>query len=93
MQKDIFRLLMLIDNNAIETDDYFKWDDASKNELDNFIYSCIKKASEGRPDAQMRIMHSLFQVIMECENADEFEQAEILNRTLKRLENDLLGGK
>lgn len=87
MTRPLYHILLELDNQIIETDDYFSWSDERKNDLNEFIGRCFKPILKQGQRHKQHLMAGLWNIIKECEYNEEYEQAEILRRALMNLEN------
>lgn len=79
-------ILLELDTQSIDVNDYFKWSEEEKTMLVDFIGKCFKPILEQGDTHKHYLMSSIWKVIKECEMEDEYEQADIMRRCLTHLE-------
>ena len=85
MNPVLHHVLSELDKQSLEIDDYFKWKEDEKEKLVQFIGDCIKSVLPKDRSNKQFLIRSIWLVIEEAEEQEEYEQADILTRCLVNL--------
>lgn len=80
---------MKIDNDNLDTTDYFNWSEEEKQELTDMINSYFLPIFRMGGDFADRLIFNLIAVIHDAEEKEDYVVADIMNRCLKEIEKNL----
>jgi hypothetical protein len=86
MTKELYELLIKLDNMDFNTKDYFSWDEPTKNNLTENLLSILIPVTQLGLHQRWNLIYGLDQLIYDAECEEEYEQAEIWSRCLIRIE-------
>lgn len=87
MHPALHNILLGLDTKVIDITDYFNWEEQEKEGLFDFIHQCfIPVLRKGEKHKQF-LMASIWRIILECEENEEYEQADIMMQCLHNLES------
>jgi len=89
MHPALHNIVMGLDTRIIDITDYFNWTQDEKDGLFDYIHKCfIPVLRKGEKHKQF-LMASIWRIIIECEDNEEYEQADIMTRCLINLETEI----
>jgi hypothetical protein len=86
MVKELYELLIKLDNMDFDVYDYFSWDEPTKNNLTENLLTILTPVTQLGFHQTWQLIYGLDQLIYDAECEQEYEQAEIWRRCLIRIE-------
>jgi len=83
MTPELHKLLLELDNEDFVTTNYFKWSEVEKKRLTSDIVRYFMPLIRTHKE---NVLFGLYRSIIESEEREDYEQADILNRCFRSLE-------
>lgn len=85
MRPELHKLLLELDNKDFYTENYFSWTEEQKQSLTNDIIQFFYPLVQSGLLLDEYLIQGFYYSVLDAEIAEDYEQAEILNRALEEL--------
>jgi hypothetical protein len=86
MDEELYNLLVRLDNIEISLEDYFEWDEESKEEMTKEMLKFFLPIFTRGGAQREGLLFGIMKTIQECVEREDYEQAEVMNKCLVELE-------